>query len=275
MTDTPNTSADTNALAKIVVPCESFQRLDALLEKKRRLVARIESLPAEITHAHDTVAALQAKATGAEIELAGAEAEPAPIDFERHEAALAALAKQEVEAELLERRLRARLNALEEQAAVIDEEISVEIRIVSTDAADIAGRVLDALAAELDVSLVPVRAVYAKIVALTGIVPIRSVQDFMISAHLSDPRRSLMRYFPHCGGSDDAPNLLLVTTVQTEAAKAAVHAAMEPVAKALRATRSHVRYVHLDKRPRPYRVKSEVITESGPRGRPTGETVIR
>ncbi|ABE29337.1 hypothetical protein DR64_1343 [Paraburkholderia xenovorans LB400] len=274
-TTTIATTASNAAVTREIVTCESFQRLNALLEKKRRLVARIESLPAEITRAHDTVGALQAEATGAEIGLADAEKKPAPIDFERHEAALAALAKREVEAELLERGLRARLNALEEQVTVTDEEISVECRIVGTDAADIANKVLDALATELEVSLAPVRAVYAKIVALTDIVPIRSVQDFRISAHLSDPRRSFMHYFPHCGGSDDAPNLLQVETAQTEAAKAAVHAAMKPVAEALRAMHSHVRYVHLDKRPQPYRVKSEVVTESGPRGRFAGETVVR
>lgn len=166
---------------------ESCLNLASLLEKKRRLVAVVESLPAQIEAARDATTGIQQEISAAEMAAISGTDELSASALQKHDAALAGLQKREVESELRERRQRARLVLLEKQVAALDDEIETEAGVVKIEASLAGTTMLATLAQEVETAVAGLRVIYAKVSALTRIVRNPHATDFLQSAFVPDP----------------------------------------------------------------------------------------
>ncbi|MCX5543034.1 hypothetical protein M3A49_26695 [Paraburkholderia sp. CNPSo 3076] len=241
---------------------DSFSRLAQLMSTKDRLVETVESLPAAISAAEEAAAGARREAVDAEMRECEDPAS-SPASRKRLGSVQGACEARASDHEREARILASRVAAMEERIAAIDGKIDTAVVEVRSDVTRAVSNDVDRLAELLIVAVPPIRAICAELSALHAIAPMASVVDFGISAHLSDPRRSLVSYAGGGAGRDCAANLLSVENEVGRAAAEAVCARFASALEALTLARSHQPYVPLAKRPRDYERRGVLVEFTG------------
>jgi len=236
---------------------EAVDTLTRALDRRKKLDDAVASAPGQITEAE---AALQ----GLRSDLASKEVDVVWIDEAKLPALQREIARIEslIEAkEINARRIKARVQALESRAEEIDAEIEQAKQALSLEANVAVQSVIADVAEEIREKVKDLQLLYAKVRALTRIVPMDRTRDFVTSAYVPD-LQSCMRVNTGTGYYDAAPNLLAVQSADTVAAEAEIEAVMQPITNALRAGRAHLPYVLLENRPQPY-IRKGILLEAG------------
>jgi hypothetical protein len=245
-------------IAEALGDAEALQELADLIEQRKKLDEAVNEAPQQIAEAEGELAALRS-------ELASKEADVVFIDDSKLPGLQKEITKlvESIDAkDLAVRRVKARLDALEARAPELDAKIDLAIGFVRVDANMAAQSIQVELAEELRGKVAELQAIYAKVRALDRLVRMPRTSDFLVSAYLPD-LESCMRVNTGAGHFDAAPNLLAVTTDDTQAAEAAIAEAMRPITDALTLGRKHSPYVPLHKRPVPY-VQKGILLEGSP-----------
>jgi len=235
----------------------AIKELNDLIEQRRKLDEATNDAPGQIATAERELANLRN-------DMAAREADVVFVDdsnLQSLQKEIANLAETIDAKDLTVRRMKARFEALEARAPELDAKIDLAIGFVRVEAAMVAQDIQSQLSEELRCKVAEVQMIYAKVRALSRIVPMDRTRDFVASAYLPDIE-SAMRVNTGTGYYDAAPNLLAVQSADTVAAEAEIEAVMQPITKALSAGRTHRPYVNFAKRPGPYITKG-ILLEAG------------
>jgi hypothetical protein len=250
---------------------QSFLRLRQLVDTRNRLVQRVESLPLKIEQAGKDAVAAGDEIVQLEVAQATSIESPTATMIKRHEVAVAAATKRQVEAEAMQTALKRQQVALEAEIARLDEEVHSECSVVNVDTSIIARDLMAGLAHEIEEAIKPLQALVAKVEAVVAVARLPRAQDFLVCSHVGNPTGSLLVDGPR-GFADAAPNQLHASPADAEVARAEIRTALRPAIEALALVHQHKDYVPLSKRPAPY-VRKGVEMEFKGGGLPPGISV--
>lgn len=245
---------------------EALRGLADLLEQRRTLEERVAQIPAALAEAREELGTLDKEIGEAEVSLLTLPDKQVPAAIKRRDA----LEAKQVECALRIRRLEVQLSAIEATAPDLDSKIELEIGAIRIEASIASETVQVALAEDIRQSVSGLRVLYAKVRALQRLVPTARTGDFLLDAYIPD-LESCMRVNTGTGHYNSAPNLLQVIDPETQQAEAEIAEMLRPITDALVASRKHVPYVPLAKRPQPYVFKGSNEGPARGNGGPIGQ----
>lgn len=175
----------------------------------------------------------------------------APAEIRRHEKVVKDLLTESEMKEREVKRLRARIQALEEQAPALDEALRAAVSDLRIEFSGWQSGLAARIGTELEALVAPIRTLVAIANAAAHGAGANSLSDFVAAAYIPDPDGFIRTPVAH-GWENRGRNLLqgLPNTRPAEAEAVAVQCL--PVLQALRAGESHKAYVPLARRPVPY-----------------------
>lgn len=240
----------------------SFTNLARLLETKRKLVERVEALPAEIEQAERDATAAAEASVQVEVDWASRIEDPTPEAVKAYRRSLAAATDKQADADARAKAKGGQLAHLEQKVLALDEAIQSEVCVVRVDVQALASDLLHELSEALAEAVLPVRALVAQADVLARITGSRQARDFVTSAFVADPETRVI-LFGMGGAPDTRQNLLRTKTAATEAVRATVATRLKAVTDVLALVNAHRAYVLLSARPAAYVPKGIVVEWAG------------
>lgn len=229
------------------IDAEAISNLRELLDQRKKLDQAVNSSPAEIDHSEAELVILRQQMASLEADIVLIDEAELPAKQKE----INSLAEAISEKDLAVRRAKARLAALEARAPELDEKIDIAIGFVRVEADIAAQSVRSDLAREIHSKVRDLQLIYAKVRALSSLVPDIRARDFLQSAVVPD-LESCMRIIAPSGTYEASTNLLSLKDAGTDQAEAAIFESMRPITEVLALARTHRTYVPLAKRPAPY-----------------------
>lgn len=175
----------------------------------------------------------------------------APAEIKRHEKVVKDLLTESETKEREVKRLRARIQALEEQAPALDEALRDAIVDLRIEFSGWQNGIAARIGTELEALVAPIRTLVAMANAAAYGSGANSLSDFVAAAYIPDPD-GFMRTRDRGGWVNQGRNLLVGLPNSRPAEAEAIAVQCLPVLQALRAGESHTAYVPLARRPVPY-----------------------
>ncbi|MBP6897333.1 MAG: hypothetical protein KBC94_23195 [Pseudacidovorax sp.] len=175
----------------------------------------------------------------------------APAEIKRHEKVIKDLLAESETKEREVKRLRARIQALEEQAPALDEALRAAVSDLRIEFSGWQNGLAARIGTELEALVAPIRTLVAVAKAAAPGTGATSLSDFVAAAYIPDPD-GFVRIPTATGWESRGRNLLEGLPTSQPAEAEAVAAQCLPVLQALRAGESHTAYVPLARRPVPY-----------------------
>lgn len=237
------------ANAQASAAAAAVAEFEAMLARRKKLDQAVESAPVQIAETEHELAAMRSSLAAKERDIVFVD----DADVQATQKEIIRLANA-IDAKDLElRRLKARVEALEAMAPDIDAQVDAAVCAIRVEASNAAVALCAELAAEVRERASELQLTYAKIRALTAIVPLPKTTDFLDAAKVPD--------LDECGYFATTANLLSLESEASKVAEAEIKDRMGGITSALRAARAYSPYVPVAKRPGPYQFRG---SNSGP-----------